>query len=343
MDINDSVFDGRSDIAGPTTRRPRPQPPPHPPPPPAKPEPPPKKKRGRPPKKRVTEDGPGAASQENSWANFGVNASVSGAGRPQLAMPPPPPPQPPLLAQSTSSSTSSPNPSRKLHATSSPMAPLSYSSPVPPPADGTPPVVMVTTVARQADSIARKEYLSRQVDRAAEEIRRQLQLDKDRVTGSRTVSKVTAGRDRQEGVGRGDRPAASSSSSSSPSPTVRSQPSAERIVSSYVPTRQTMADFERLDVLVCGSCKSVFHNIDEFKSHSSTCSKRSGTTASGAEIFEDVEDVSSEAAVAMVIWCNTIRRVLVQGGVQFDDAGKQRDRRKTGTRHLLSYTCNIFS
>ena len=339
MDINDSVFDGRSDIAGPTTRRPRPAPPP---PPEAKPEAPPKKKRGRPFKKRASETEasptPTAAPEESSWANPGVKASVSRTGRSQLPMPPPPPPQQPLLA-----STSSPGPSRKLHVNSSPIPSLSYSSPVPPPADGTPPVVMVTTVARQADSIARKEYLSRQVDRAAEEIRRQLQLDKDRVTGSRTVSKVTAGRDRQEGVGRGDRPAASSSSSSSPSPTVRSQPSAERIVSSYVPTRQTMADFERLDVLVCGSCKSVFHNIDEFKSHSSTCSKRSGTTASGAEIFEDVEDVSSEAAVAMVIWCNTIRRVLVQGGVQFDDAGKQRDRRKTGTRHLLSYTCNIFS
>ena len=317
MDINDSVFDGRSDIAGPTTRRPRPAPPP----PEAKPEAPPKKKRGRPFKKRASETEasptPTAAPEESSWANPGVKASVSRTGRSQLPMPPPPPPQQPLLA-----STSSPGPSRKLHVNSSPIPSLSYSSPVPPPADGTPPVVMVTTVARQADSIARKEYLSRQVDRAAEEIRRQLQLDKDRVTGSRTVSKVTAGRDRQEGVGRGDRPAASSSSSSSPSPTVRSQPSAERIVSSYVPTRQTMADFERLDVLVCGSCKSVFHNIDEFKSHSSTCSKRSGTTASGAEIFEDVEDVSSEAAVAMVIWCNTIRRVLVQGGVQFDDAGK---------------------
>ena len=99
-------------------------------------------------------------------------------------------------------------------------------------------------------------------------------------------------------------------------------------MSSYVPTRQTMADFERLDVLVCGSCKSVFHHVDEFKSHSSTCSKRrstgtAATASNSAEIFEDVElDVSSEAAVAMVIWCNTIRRILVQGGVQFDDAGK---------------------
>lgn len=315
MDINDSVFDGRSDIAGPTTRRPRPPPPPPPPPPTAKPEAPPKKKRGRPPKKRQSEDGSGRApSEQSSRTHLDVNASASGAGRPQLPMPPP---QPPLLAPSASSSTSSPNPSRKLHVTSSPMPSLSYSSPVPPPADGTPPVVMVTTVARQADSIARKEYLSRQVDRAAEEIRRQLQLDKDRVTGSRTMPKGTSGRDRLEGGGGGSRAASSSSS-----PVVKSQPSAERIVSSYVPTRQTMADFERLDVLVCGSCKSVFHNIDEFKSHSSTCSKRPGATAPGVDIFEDVEDASSEAAVAMVIWCNTIRRVLVQGGVQFDDAGK---------------------
>ena len=107
-----------------------------------------------------------------------------------------------------------------------------------------------------------------------------------------------------------------------PSPVAQPQPSSERIVSSYVPTRQTMADFERLDVLVCGMCKSVFHNIDEFKSHSSTCTKRPGTAASGAEIFENVEDLSSESAVAMVIWCNTIRRVLVQSGVQIDDMGE---------------------
>ena len=306
MEINDSVFDGRSDIAGPTTRRPRP------PPPQSKPESHPKKKRGRRPKKRApeTEDSLSAASKESSRDNPGARGSAS-RGRPPFSMPPPSPSQPPL------NSTSSPGPPRKLPVSSGLMPSLPYSSPVPPPADGTPPVVMVTTVARQADSIARKEYLSRQVDRAAEEIRRQLQLDKDRVTGSRTTSKIASGSERQESGGRGGRPA-----TSSPSHVERSQPSAERIVSSYVPTRQTMADFERLDVLVCGSCKSVFHNIDEFKSHSSTCSKRSGTTASGVEIFEDVEDVSSEAAVAMVIWCNTVRRVLVQAGVQFDDAGK---------------------
>ena len=281
MDINDSVFDGRSDVAGPTSN-------------PrlaatsdsSEEAPPPKNRRGRPPKKNK-----------------------------DAAMPPPPPPPPQALPASSSPSPSSPRKLLRL----TPSGPTPPLQPAPPPADGTPRVVMVPTGGREAESVARREYLSRQVDRAAEEIRRQLQLDKDRVTPRTTpvVVKVTAGREA----------AGSSGGPPTPLPTT-SAAGAERIVSAYVPTRQTMADFERLDVLVCGSCKSVFHHIDEFKSHSSTCSKRhstgtAATASNSAEIFEDVElDVSSEAAVAMVIWCNTIRRILVQGGVQFDDAGE---------------------
>ena len=321
MDFNDAVFDGRSDIAGPTTRRPRP--PPLPPPPPAgRAETPPKKRRGRPPRKKASGvqavNGVVAASEESSGTHPGTSGGVSRAGAPPMQMPPPPqPPQPPLVPSTSSTS-------RKLHDTSAPMP--SLSSPVPPPADGVPPVVMVTTLARQAESLARREQQSREVDRAAEEIRRQLLQDK--VTG-RDVPPASSGKSPRTGsdlqASGGGKDGRSRPSSSAPSPVARPQPSSERIVSSYVPTRQTMADFERLDVLVCGMCKSVFHNIDEFKSHSSTCTKRPGTAASGAEIFENVEDLSSESAVAMVIWCNTIRRVLVQSGVQIDDMGECND------------------
>ena len=315
MDFNDAVFDGRSDIAGPTTRRPRPPPPPA-----VRAETPPKKRRGRPPRKKASGvqavNGGVAASEESSGTHPGTSGGASRAGAPPMQMPPPPqPPQPPLVP-----STSSTIPSRKLHDTSTPMPPSpSFSSPVPPPTDGVPPVLMVTTLARQAESLARREKLSREVDRAVEEINLQLLEDRDKVTG-RDVPPASSGKSprtgsdlQASGGGKGGRP-----SSSAPSPVVR-------IVSSYVPTRQTMADFERLDVLVCGMCKSVFHNIDEFKSHSSTCTKRPGTAASGAEIFENVEDLSSESAVAMVIWCNTIRRVLVQSGVQIDDMGECND------------------
>jgi hypothetical protein len=42
--------------------------------------------------------------------------------------------------------------------------------------------------------------------------------------------------------------------------------SADAIVDGYVPTADTMRAFERLDVLVCGRCQSVFHLVDEFRS-----------------------------------------------------------------------------
>ena len=324
MDFNDAVFDGRSDIAGPTTRRPRPPPPPA-----VRAETPPKKRRGRPPRKKASGvqavNGAVAASEESSGTHPGTSGGASRAGAPPMQMPPPPqPPQPPLVP-----STSSTIPSRKLHDTSTPMPPSpSFSSPVPPPTDGVPPVVMVTTLARQAESLARREQQSREVDRAVAEISLQLLQVRDKVTG-RDVPPASSGKSPRTGsdlqASGGGNGCRARPSSSGPSPVARPQPSSERIVSSYVPTRQTMADFERLDVLVCGMCKSVFHNIDEFKSHSSTCTKRPGTAASGAEIFGNVEDLSSESAVAMVIWCNTIRRVLVQSGVQIDDMGECND------------------
>ena len=57
----------------------------------------------------------------------------------------------------------------------------------------------------------------------------------------------------------------------------------------------------RLDVLVCGRCHSAFHLFDAFRSHSKTCD--------GDESNAECADDSAEA-VAMVIWCNTIRRKI---------------------------------
>jgi hypothetical protein len=108
------------------------------------------------------------------------------------------------------------------------------------------------------------------------------------------------------------------SSISPPSPST----ALDRILSSYVPTRETQSAFDSLDVLVCGKCRSVFHHVDEFKSHSATCKAGEGDNGKKMKEDEDVSDLSSESAVAMVIWCNTMRRSLVQSGVQFDDRGE---------------------
>ena len=61
----------------------------------------------------------------------------------------------------------------------------------------------------------------------------------------------------------------------------------------------------RLDVLVCGRCHSAFHLFDAFRSHSKTCD--------GDESNAECADDSAEA-VAMVIWCNTIRRKIEEQG-----------------------------
>ena len=74
----------------------------------------------------------------------------------------------------------------------------SFSSPIPPPADGVPPVLMVTTLARQAESLARREQLSREVDRAVEEINLQLLEDRDKVTG-RDVPPASSGKSPRTG------------------------------------------------------------------------------------------------------------------------------------------------
>lgn len=87
----------------------------------------------------------------------------------------------------------------------------------------------------------------------------------------------------------------------------------EKILSSYVPTQDNMNVFEKLDVLVCGKCQSVFHFVDEFKSHSNTCHQD--------ETSQDHID-SSVHAVAMVLWCNTIRRRLHDGGIVIPEDGK---------------------
>ena len=147
------------------------------------------------------------------------------------------------------------------------------------------PVVIPSTTAPSSD---RRAYLDMQVNRAAEEIRRKLSDDRERI--------------RQRGVGVGGGQQQPSSSSA-----------VDRVLDSYVPTRQTMSAFESLDVLVCGKCRTVFHNVDEFKSHSATCK------GPEEEVEEEEEEESSEAAVAMVLWCNTMRRLLVHGGVQVGD------------------------
>ncbi len=85
------------------------------------------------------------------------------------------------------------------------------------------------------------------------------------------------------------------------------------VINSYVPTQDSMSVFERLDVLVCGKCQSVFHLLDQFRSHSAGCN--------GSESNQECID-STDTAVAMVLWCNTVRRRLSDSGVLISDTGK---------------------
>ena len=91
---------------------------------------------------------------------------------------------------------------------------------------------------------------------------------------------------------------------------------AERVVESYVPTAQTLSTFERLHVLVCGRCQSVFHLIDQFKSHEEVCQ---GTESSVETAAENRGSPGADEAVAITLWSNTLRRKMEQAGV-LDDA-----------------------
>ena len=95
----------------------------------------------------------------------------------------------------------------------------------------------------------------------------------------------------------------------------RTQDEAERIVQNYMPTKDMVHLFEKLDVLVCGKCQSVFHMAAEFVSHGKTCSG----DASNARYDESLSD----QAIAMIIWENTMRRKLDQAGVSYTNNGTQ--------------------
>ena len=68
-----------------------------------------------------------------------------------------------------------------------------------------------------------------------------------------------------------------------------------------------------LDVLVCGRCRSAFHVLDEFSSHSKSCR--------GDNPPLERMEVRTAEAVAMVLWTNSVRRVLNQAGVAVAERG----------------------
>ena len=97
----------------------------------------------------------------------------------------------------------------------------------------------------------------------------------------------------------------------------------DRLISSFVPTAETARHFERLDVLVCGRCRAVFHLVDEFKSHSSICdgSRPQEDEHEEAELVEGLERSggSIDQALGMTLWCSNVRRRLDQQGVAIAD------------------------
>ena len=62
--------------------------------------------------------------------------------------------------------------------------------------------------------------------------------------------------------------------------------------------------YSRLHVLVCGFCHSVFHVIDEFRSHTNCC-----TGASEAPIWASTS--AAAPGLAIVLWTDTVLRLYV--------------------------------
>jgi len=76
--------------------------------------------------------------------------------------------------------------------------------------------------------------------------------------------------------------------------------SGDDVLAGYLADQESSEQFGTLHVLVCGLCHSVFHILDEFKSHLFSCDGRCKNSQ-----FSSYESTS---AVALVLWTNTVMR-----------------------------------
>merc|ERR1712233_130231 len=78
---------------------------------------------------------------------------------------------------------------------------------------------------------------------------------------------------------------------------------AESLLSDYLSRWELSDHFSRLHVLVCGFCHSVFHVIDEFRSHTNCC-----TGVSEAPIWASTSPAAP--GLAIVLWTDTVMRLV---------------------------------
>lgn len=84
----------------------------------------------------------------------------------------------------------------------------------------------------------------------------------------------------------------------------------EDVLGGYLADQSSSEHLARLHVLVCGFCHSVFHVLDEFKSHLVMCD--------GSARNSSFSSYDSTSAVALVLWTNTVMRRV---GESLSDSG----------------------
>ena len=94
----------------------------------------------------------------------------------------------------------------------------------------------------------------------------------------------------------------------------------DSLVSEYLSRWEMAEHFSKLHVLVCGFCHSVFHVIDQFRSHTTFCL--------GVQETPRLTDTTVRG-LALVLWTNTVLRLLRE---QLGDVVEQ----KTLTRRIES-------
>jgi len=76
---------------------------------------------------------------------------------------------------------------------------------------------------------------------------------------------------------------------------------AESLLSDYMSRWEVADHFSRLHVLVCGCCNSVFHVIDQFRSHTTFCVGVKDTR---------IPTDTTVPGLALVLWTNTVLRLV---------------------------------
>eukprot|EP00088_Acartia_fossae_P012611 TRINITY_DN16516_c0_g1_i1.p1 TRINITY_DN16516_c0_g1~~TRINITY_DN16516_c0_g1_i1.p1 ORF type:complete len:504 (-),score=68.08 TRINITY_DN16516_c0_g1_i1:195-1706(-) len=107
------------------------------------------------------------------------------------------------------------------------------------------------------------------------------------------------------------------------------------ILTDYLIGQESGEIVRSLHILICGYCHSVFHSVEEFRSHVSTCD--------GGDRQEfNYERFSTVTALALVLWTTTVMRRIKQNYLNITDEVELCSRIQTKWSHLNDRSKQIW-